>query len=101
MKYLDDIEVLAELENFRLKKQNTKDPVDFVLRVASAIVANAMGYPDRATWVSDLKKANLVSYGGTVEDEMMRAEAMDDYFYGKARRAREREHETDSSGRSH
>lgn len=62
MNCLTDLEVLAQLENLRLTKWDSRENADYILRVATAVVASAMGYKDRAEWETDLRKASLVTY---------------------------------------
>ena len=60
---LTDIELLAALENLRIRYTNDKyASVDFVLRVASAIVAKNCGYNARADWTKFVRNAGLVDY---------------------------------------
>lgn len=60
MKNLEDIEILAALENLRIRI-GQKEDADYALRVASAIVAEAIGYKDRYTWSSRLRKQGLTA----------------------------------------
>lgn len=60
MKNLEDIEILAALENLRIKI-GRKEDADYALRVASAIVANAIGYKDRYTWAHQLREQGLTA----------------------------------------
>lgn len=60
---LTDIELLAALENLRIKYENDKyADADFVLRVASAIVAKNCGYNSRADWTKIVRNSGLVDY---------------------------------------
>lgn len=56
---LTDIELLAALENLRI--QHSDD--DYILRVASAIVAKCFGYNDRVEWTEKVAESGLVKYG--------------------------------------
>lgn len=61
---LTDIELLAAPENLRIIHANDKPQNnDWILRVASAIVAHNCGYNDRATWTAQLRENGLVKYG--------------------------------------
>lgn len=60
---LTDIELLAALENLRIRHENDNDiSVDFALRIASAIVAKNCGYNSRADWTRIVRNAGLVDY---------------------------------------
>lgn len=56
---LTDIELLATLENLRISNPND----DYILRVASAIVAENFGYKSRADWTQATRESGLVEYG--------------------------------------
>lgn len=56
---MTELEILAILENLRIKNKND----DYILRVASSIVAEYFGYTDRHTWTKKLDSAGLVKYG--------------------------------------
>ena len=65
MAKLNNIELLAALEALRIKKPND----DYILRVASAIVAQNFGYKSRADWTEEVRKAGLLSYDPITERE--------------------------------
>lgn len=56
---ITEIELLAILENLRISHPND----DYILRVASAIVAKSFGYNSRADWTEKVREAELVEYG--------------------------------------
>lgn len=56
---MKNLELLAMLENLRIQN----DENDYILRVASAIVAEYFGYTDRHAWTQKLDAAGLVKYG--------------------------------------
>lgn len=60
MKNLEDIEILAALENLRIRI-GQKEDADYALRVASAIVAEAIGCKGRAEWASRLREMGLTA----------------------------------------
>lgn len=60
MKNLEDIEILAALENLRIRIGQRKD-ADYALRVASAIVAESIGYKGRSEWSSLLREQGLTA----------------------------------------
>lgn len=63
---MDNIEILAVLENLRLRYPEH----DHILRVASACVAACFGYKCRADWTGELSRLGLVDYadhGGAAE----------------------------------
>ncbi len=70
MRLMKDLEVLAALENLRLMHENGKESADLVLRFATAVVAEAMGFGGRADWTRVLKNECLVNYDGFGEDKV-------------------------------
>ena len=75
---LTDIELLAALENLRIKGG---DIDDYSIRVASAIIAKNLGYNSRAEWTEKVRESGLVKYG--ICDDKESAEANYTYLMGK------------------
>ena len=68
LRFLNKVRVLALLEAYRLYENHKKEiNVDHVLRVASAIVADAFGFSSRADWCDEINKLKLVDYGHEVD----------------------------------
>lgn len=59
---ISDTELLAALENLRLKKWNSTESPDYILRVATAIVAANIGYKSRSEWSEELQRLGLIEY---------------------------------------
>lgn len=74
MKNLPDFEVLAALENLRLRKQNSTESPDYILRVATAIVAKSIGYNSRADWTAALQEFGAVEYMTDAIEQAQRAD---------------------------
>ena len=55
---MENIEILAILENLRLRHPEN----DHILRVASACVAACFGYRSRADWTGECVRLGLVDY---------------------------------------
>lgn len=51
------LEVLDEMEEIRQKATEHPEnyPMDYVIRLLTAIVAQSYGYEDRSTWTGELK----------------------------------------------
>lgn len=81
MKNLEDIEILAALENLRIRI-GQRESADFALRVASAIVAEAIGYKARAEWASRLRELGMTASEFNA-DGMNRAEILYNCAMGK------------------
>ncbi len=58
-KSISELEILAALDNLRIMNPND----DYILRVATAVVARAFGYENRAEWTEKLDESGLVEYG--------------------------------------
>lgn len=56
---MTDLEILAILENLRLRHPES----DHILLVASACVAVCFGFKRRADWTAELSRLDLVDYG--------------------------------------
>ena len=67
MKNLEDLEVLALLENHRIRSQSMD--TDTALRIAISIVAEAIGYEGKHSWASLLREQNLIPSSDNVQEE--------------------------------
>lgn len=81
MKNLEDLEILAALENLRIGI-GQKEDADFALRAASAIIAKAIGYTSRHEWASYLRELDMIGSDRSSEGKD-RAESLYNYTMGK------------------
>lgn len=63
---MKNIEILAVLENLRLRHQSE----DSILRIASACVAACFGYKSRAEWTEECERFGLVDYSDKAAAEI-------------------------------
>lgn len=70
---LTELELLAALENLRIRHSES----DYILRVASGIVAKCFGYDDRIEWTEKVADAGLVEYRDSSKAEKHYKELMD------------------------
>lgn len=66
---LTDIEILSALENLRIRKINSVESPEHIIRICSAIIAKNAGYSSREEWTKDAVAAGLVKYFPTDRQE--------------------------------